>query len=534
MAVEGIHDVGSGDEPSASGPAASSFGATITRGGIVCPMPRPRTSADAESSDTVEASRPEPAARKVGFQYTFQVLVNSLPLLTTDIVTLTAVIAVCRFAFLKLGFIAVGMNVSACLLPMATGFVLINTELGLYPGIRHSPVEEFRRLIVSVTGVFAIWAVAEVVLTGGSAIQRWFLLVVYLSCLVAVPVAHAWIRGVLGRWKSWGFPVLICGNDPSVLDLYDWIKSNSRLGLRPVGIIADPASAGLEPDDPRYAGPWSAAEQIAVKNGVYWAVVIPPNDGTTTLPQLIAEYLAVVPHIHVLSELTGLPEQGRIRQHFEGLAGIDLRQNLILPLPRLMKRLLDIVVALLGGLVLLPLLFYIAVAVKLSSRGPILYGHERIGQGGRRFLAWKFRTMFANASEVLELYLEAHPGLREEWEKDHKLRYDPRVTKIGRFLRLTSLDELPQLWNVICGQMSLVGPRPIVTAEIAKYGPYYGLYTMVTPGITGLWQVSGRNDTTYEERVQLDAYYVRNWSPWMDLYLLVRTIRTVLFAEGAY
>jgi lipopolysaccharide/colanic/teichoic acid biosynthesis glycosyltransferase len=121
-----------------------------------------------------------------------------------------------------------------------------------------------------------------------------------------------------------------------------------------------------------------------------------------------------------------------------------------------------------------------------------------------------------------------------EWEKDQKLRYDPRSTRIGRFIRKTSLDELPQLWNVLRGDMSLVGPRPIVAAEIEKYGQYYSLYTMVTPGITGLWQVSGRNNTTYEERVQLDSYYVRNWSPWLDMYLLIRTIRIVLFAEGAY
>ena len=195
---------------------------------------------------------------------------------------------------------------------------------------------------------------------------------------------------------------------------------------------------------------------------------------------------------------------------------------------------MDLVASVIGGILLLPLFFYIAVAVKMSSRGAILYGHDRIGKDGRHFKAWKFRSMFENSSDVLEYYLEQHPDLRNEWEKDQKLRYDPRVTRIGRFIRKTSLDELPQIWNVIRGDMSLVGPRPIVTAEVVKYGPYYGLYAMVTPGITGLWQVSGRNNTTYDERVQLDAYYVRNWSPWLDMYLLIRTIRIVLFADGAY
>ena len=137
----------------------------------------------------------------------------------------------------------------------------------------------------------------------------------------------------------------------------------------------------------------------------------------------------------------------------------------------------------------------------MSSRGPIFYGHERIGRYGQTFKAWKFRTMFQDANLVLEQYLEDNPEAMDEWQRDHKLKYDPRITRIGRFMRKTSLDELPQLWNVICGDMSLVGPRPIVTDEIIKYGPYFGLYTMVKPGITGLWQVSGRNNTTYDERV---------------------------------
>jgi Undecaprenyl-phosphate galactose phosphotransferase WbaP len=260
---------------------------------------------------------------------------------------------------------------------------------------------------------------------------------------------------------------------------------------------------------------------------------VPPESRPAAISSLIADHLYTIPHVHVLSELTGLPDHWNPQQ-IDGLTGIHLEQNLMLPLPRLTKRCMDLVASIIGGIILLPLFFYLAVAVKMSSRGPIVYYHERIGINGRRFKAWKFRTMFQNADAVLELYLEEHPELREEWERDHKLKFDPRVTRIGKFLRKTSLDELPQLWNVIWGDMSLVGPRPIVEAEIVKYGPYYGLYTMVKPGITGLWQVSGRNNTTYDERVQFDAYYVRNWSPWLDLYLLLRTIRIVLFAKGAY
>jgi len=142
--------------------------------------------------------------------------------------------------------------------------------------------------------------------------------------------------------------------------------------------------------------------------------------------------------------------------------------------------------------------------------------------------------MAADASQALEHCLTANPALREEWQRNHKLRNDPRVTRIGRFLRRTSLDELPQLWNILRGQMSFVGPRPIVREEISRYGESYALYKKVTPGLTGLWQVSGRNNTSYQQRVSLDLYYIRNWSPWLDLYILARTVTAVLFARGAY
>ena len=161
-------------------------------------------------------------------------------------------------------------------------------------------------------------------------------------------------------------------------------------------------------------------------------------------------------------------------------------------------------------------------------------GHLALVRDGATFTAWKFRTMVRNASEVLARHLERNPALRQEWDRSHKLRHDPRVTAAGRVLRRTSLDELPQIWNVLRGEMSVVGPRPIVADEIALYGEAYELYTRVRPGITGLWQVSGRNDLPYEKRVQLDTYYIRNWSPWLDLYILARTVAAVLMARGAY
>jgi len=187
-----------------------------------------------------------------------------------------------------------------------------------------------------------------------------------------------------------------------------------------------------------------------------------------------------------------------------------------------------------GGIVALPLIVLIMAWIKLDSPGPIFYSQARIGRNGRRFRAWKFRSMVIDADKLLETYLAQHPELRKEWARDHKLKKDPRVTRAGRFLRRTSLDELPQLWNVLQGEMSLVGPRPITEKEVEKYGGAFEVYKKVNGGITGLWQVSGRNDVSYEERVYWDQFYVRNWSVWLDCCILFRTIAVVLLSKGAY
>ena len=170
----------------------------------------------------------------------------------------------------------------------------------------------------------------------------------------------------------------------------------------------------------------------------------------------------------------------------------------------------------------------------MDSPGPIIFPHQRIGQDGKKFPCYKFRSMIPNAQEVLKDYLAKHPEARKEWETDFKLKDDPRVTRVGAFLRRTSLDELPQIFDVIIGHMSLVGPRPIVDGEISKYGEYFADYCTVPPGITGRWQTSGRSDTTYDERVQMDSWYVRNWSLWQDIVILFRTIGVVFGRRGAY
>lgn len=197
------------------------------------------------------------------------------------------------------------------------------------------------------------------------------------------------------------------------------------------------------------------------------------------------------------------------------------------------KRTFDIVVASAMLLFALPAMFFIAVLMFSTDRGPILFSHERIGQNGKRFRCLKFRSMVVNSQEALRRHLELLPQARAEWEATQKLRDDPRITPLGRFLRVSSLDELPQLINVIRGEMSLVGPRPIVQDEVVRYADQIEHYAAVRPGITGLWQVSGRSDVDYDRRVQLDTLYVREWSFTGDLVILVKTVKVVLMRSGS-
>lgn len=201
---------------------------------------------------------------------------------------------------------------------------------------------------------------------------------------------------------------------------------------------------------------------------------------------------------------------------------------------KVIKRGLDLLLVVLCLPVLLLLIAAIAAAIRVTSPGPIFFSHRRIRRHGRFFSMWKFRTMCVNSAEVLEDYLAANPEARAEWRKDHKLKNDPRVTGVGEFLRRTSLDELPQIWNVITGTMSLVGPRPIVAAEVEKYGQYFADYCLVKPGVTGLWQVSGRSRVSYPERVQLDRQYAHHWSLSADVRILCRTLSSVANQDGAY
>ena len=228
--------------------------------------------------------------------------------------------------------------------------------------------------------------------------------------------------------------------------------------------------------------------------------------------------------------VTHLEDRPSLPESAVGLVCPGLRD----PGARVLKRILDVVVAAILLILSLPLAAAIALAIVLEKRGPVFFAHTRIGKGRRRFRLWKFRSMVVDADAMLTRHLVAHPDDLAEWREMHKLKDDPRVTRVGRLLRRSRLDELPQLISVLRGDMSMVGPRPIVEEEISKYGPVFPLYVQVLPGLTGLWQISGRAHTSYRERTELDMKYMRERTIWMDLLVLLKTVRVVIFGRGAY
>lgn len=242
--------------------------------------------------------------------------------------------------------------------------------------------------------------------------------------------------------------------------------------------------------------------------------------------------------VHADSAGVGVPGLHVVRGDMSGDVSLppslaDGEYSPIIRSTYLTKRAFDIVGSVFLGLLLSPLILAIVTLIRIEGQ-PVLFWHKRIGRHGRTFYCVKFRTMVRDAEQVLRHLLNEHPELRDEWTKNFKLRKDPRITMTGRVLRLTSLDELPQLWNVLRGEMSLVGPRPIVRAELLRYGRYASRYLAVNPGLTGLWQVKGRNDTTYRRRVAMDKFYIQNQSVLLDIYILAATPAAVLRRNGAY
>ncbi|MEI9953212.1 MAG: sugar transferase [Pseudomonadota bacterium] len=252
---------------------------------------------------------------------------------------------------------------------------------------------------------------------------------------------------------------------------------------------------------------------LAQRLGIRSAVIAMPKLDSAALLSVIERYAEGYSSVLVIPDLFNVAHFGTPTHSLGGVLGIEVRRQLLLAGPRLAKRLMDVVLTTLGGLPLLPFVALVSLLIKLDSKGTVFYHQKRLGQDGVRFKAFKFRTMYGDGEERLREVLENNPQMRAEYEQFHKLSVDPRVTRIGRVLRKYSLDELPQIWSVFVGDMSLVGPRPYLEREIPEMNGQEAIILRVKPGITGIWQVTERNASTFEQRVQLDVEYVRSWSP---------------------
>ncbi|MDO4921685.1 MAG: undecaprenyl-phosphate galactose phosphotransferase WbaP [Phascolarctobacterium sp.] len=343
-------------------------------------------------------------------------------------------------------------------------------------------------------------------------------------------------KRLLLHWDLLQAPTIIIGAGKTAELLAKSITQDAGMGYKIVGLLEDnKVQPGVLQKYP-VLGKFADAEKVIKETGVKRVFIAAPGLEERKLGMLIYRIQPLVKNIGVIPNLVGVP-LGAVEAESifnEKLLILRLKNNLARPLNRWLKTIFDYTLTIVGTILISPVLLFIAAWIYKDSPGPVIFKHTRVGKNGKPFPCYKFRSMCVDAKEKLAELLANDPAARAEWEKDFKLKNDPRITKSGAFLRKTSLDELPQIFNVLKGEMSLVGPRPIIAEELARYGEYVGDYLMVKPGITGMWQVSGRSDTTYNERVQLDSWYVRNWSVWLDVMLLWRTGKSVFMGKGAY
>ena len=366
--------------------------------------------------------------------------------------------------------------------------------------------------------------------------SRLFIILFGILVLINVCVIRYAVLKIMKRRHIFYEPVIIIGAGLTAERVLKFWQGDLGYRYDILGFIDDhPVSETLPQQFPLLGG-FNEASDIVKHIKTKTVIIAAPGISRQQLQQLINNIQPHVKNISFIPDLIGTPMAGVDASILfsEKILMLNIRNNLSRPYNRIIKRIFDLVCTIFGGILISPVLLIITIRVAIENRGHIIFTHYRVGKNGREFPCYKFQTMVPNNQERLEKYLDENPEARREWEDSFKLTNDPRVTEFGAFLRRTSLDELPQLWNVIRGDMSLVGPRPIVQEEVIKYGENIREYYMVLPGITGMWQVSGRSDTTYPERVAMDTWYVRNWSIWIDLMYLFKTVKAVVTGKGAY
>ncbi|EGC2399825.1 undecaprenyl-phosphate galactose phosphotransferase WbaP [Escherichia coli] len=367
--------------------------------------------------------------------------------------------------------------------------------------------------------------------------SRYVWLLTWVMAIFLVPLARIAIKWLLMKWGLWLRDTWIIGSGKNAYEAYKAITSERNLGLNVVGFVTDEQMQGEQrktiDELPIIIG---SIDWLNSKDKRTQFIVAVESEQSDIRNKWLREFMIKgYRYVSVIPTLRGMPldstDMSFIFSHEVMI--FRVQQNLAKWSSRIIKRCFDLFGSICIILILSPLLIYIYMKVKKDG-GPAIYGHDRVGINGKTFKCLKFRSMVVNSKEILDELLKNDPKAKEEWDATFKLKNDPRITKIGAFLRKTSLDELPQLLNVLKGEMSLVGPRPIINAELERYNDQVDYYLLSKPGMTGLWQVSGRSDVDYDTRVYFDAWYVKNWSMWNDIAILLKTVIVVLRKDGAY
>jgi Undecaprenyl-phosphate galactose phosphotransferase WbaP len=424
--------------------------------------------------------------------------------------------------------------------PFLIFFWLAFEKMGLYSGTSIfsgaclGPAEEIRRIFYGLTAVFILLGFGNYCYHPDDYLySRGVLLGSFLLCIIAVPIERTILRKIFTRMGCWGIPVILIGSGKMARTIFDSIHRHPEYGLRPVGYFTDQQNSTLA-KDAVFLGALNEIVEKTKALSIQYAILA-KDDGMdpSYIQKVIRQYGPAFPHLLLIPESLSQIGTGISPKDIGGTLGLEIRHNLQIPSIYRIKRIIDYLLAFPTLIATLPLLGLLAAWVKLDSSGPVFFKHQRVTKNGRQINIYKFRTMDDGAQEELNELLRSSPELQEEWTKYGKLENDPRITRAGKWLRRSSLDELPQLFNVLQGKLTLVGPRPLVEKELEIYGEAASLFDQVLPGLTGLWQVSGRNELTYTERAKLDLYYVNNWSVWLDIYILAKTVYAVFFRHGA-
>ncbi|WP_191015526.1 exopolysaccharide biosynthesis polyprenyl glycosylphosphotransferase [Treponema zioleckii] len=401
--------------------------------------------------------------------------------------------------------------------------------LGLYPGITLASEDEVR--LASIGTFFCMCSASIAIATIKS--QRHYLpiaaalMIAWPLCTIGLPVVREFARGFFCHFSWWGVPVVIYTSGDNYKVIIDRLLGKKYLGYKPILIIT---SDKIHTDKYRGITIINNSEELTktIKTLHIKVAIICGYKESVEEIQTNYRYFIRIPRNQLTTTLS------LKMKNFGGLLGFSSTNYLTKIEALILKRLIDIILCLIAAPFVILITIFVSIGIKITSPGPIFYGHKRVGKNHSVLKCWKFRSMCIDADVKLKEILANDPVRAAEWEKDRKFTDDPRVTKFGKFLRKTSLDELPQLWNIFVGEMSFIGPRPVTEPELIKYNKYVDYILSVKPGLSGMWQISGRSDTGYEERIMLDTYYIQNWSIWLDIWIIIKTIYVVLRRKGAY